>query len=52
MGFIDLEKAYNRFNRKVLWQVLKMYDMGVNCKLLGGIKCMYVDSLACVIIKG
>ena len=22
MGFIDLEKAYNRVNRKALWQVL------------------------------
>ena len=40
MGFIDLEKAYNRVNRVALWQVLRMYDVG--CKLLGGIKSMYV----------
>ena len=30
MGFIDLEKAYNKVNRKALWQVLRMYDVGVN----------------------
>ena len=50
LGFIDLEKAYDRFNREVLWQVLRMYD--VWGKLLGGIKSIYVDSLACVIVKG
>ena len=31
VGFIDLEKAYGRLNREALWQVLRMYDMGVNC---------------------
>ena len=30
VGFIDLEKAYERVNRETLWQVLKMYDVGVN----------------------
>ena len=50
MGFIDLEKGYNRVNREVLWQVLRMYDVVV--KLLGGIKSMYVDILACVRVKG
>ena len=49
VGFIDLEKVYNRVNREGLWQVLRMYD--VWGKLLGGIKSMYVDSLACVRIK-
>ena len=29
---------------------VRIYDVG--CKLLGGIKSMYVDSLTCVIIKG
>ena len=47
VGFIDLEKTYNR---EALWQVLRMYD--VWGKLLGGIKNMYVDSLACVKVKG
>ena len=46
---IDLEKAYNRVNREALWQVLRMYD--VVGKLLGGIKSMHVDSLACVKVK-
>ena len=30
VGFIDLEKAYNRPNKEALWQVLRMYDVGVN----------------------
>ena len=50
VGFIDLEKAYDRVNREALWQVLRMYDVGG--KLLSGIKSMYVDSLACVRVKG
>ena len=27
-GFMNLEKAYDRFNREVLCQVLRMYDVG------------------------
>ena len=42
MGFINLEKEYDRFNREALLQVLIMYDVGG--KLLSGIKSMYVDS--------
>ena len=49
MGFIDLEKVYDRVNRKALLQVLRMYDVGG--KLLSGIKSMYVDSSACVRVK-
>ena len=48
-GFINLEKLYDRVNRKALWQVLRMFDVGG--KLLGGIKSMYIfyfNSLACV----
>ena len=44
-----LEKAYDRVNREVLWQVLRMYD--ISGRLLSGIKRMYVDSLACVRVK-
>ena len=50
MGIIDLENAYDRVNREALWQVMRMYDVGA--KLLSGIKSMYVDSSACVRIKG
>ena len=43
MGFIDFGKAYNRVNRKALWQVLRMYD--VMGKLLSGIKSMLKGQL-------
>ena len=48
VGFMDLE-VYDRVNREALWQVLRMYDVGI--KLLSGIKIMYIDSLACVKVK-
>ena len=46
MGFIDVEKAYDKVNREVLWQVLRMYDVGD--KPLSVIKNMYLNSLAYV----
>ena len=49
-GFMDLEKAYDRVNRKALWQVLRIYDVGG--ELLNGIKSAYVNILACVRVKG
>ena len=49
MGFMDLEKAYDRVNRESLWQVQRMYD--VCGKLLNGIKSMYFNSLVCVRVK-
>ena len=49
VGFIDLEKVYNRVNREALWEVLSVYHE--RCKLLSGIKSMYVDSLVCVRVK-
>ena len=49
MCFIHLGNAYDRVNREALGQVLRMYD--IEGKLLGGIKNIYVDSLACVRIK-
>ena len=30
VDFMDVEKAYGRVNREALWQVLRMYDVGVN----------------------
>ena len=50
VGFMDLEKAYDRVNREALRQVLRLYDVGV--KLLSGIKNMCVNSLACVRLRG
>ena len=50
MGFMNLEKEYDRVNREALWQVLRMYDVGGI--LLNGIKSVYVNSLACVRVKG
>ena len=44
--FIHLGKAYDRVNREALVHVLRIYD--IEGKLLGGIKNIYVDSLACV----
>ena len=30
VGFIDLEKTNDRVNWEALWQVLRIYDVGVN----------------------
>ena len=49
VGFIDLEKEYDRVNSEALWHVLRMYD--VDDKLLSGIKIMYVVSSACITLK-
>ena len=38
VGFIYLEKTYDRVNRGALWQLLRMYDIGG--KLLIGINSM------------
>ena len=47
---MDLEEAYDRVSREVLWQVLRIQNR--NGKLLTCIKSMYVNSLACVRAKG
>ena len=50
VGFMDVEKAYNKVNMEVLWQVLRMYDVGGK---LGNItESIYVNNLACVRVKG
>ena len=39
VGFMDLDKAYDRVNREALWQLLRIYD--VSGKLSKGIRvCM------------
>ena len=40
VGFIELEKAYDKVNREALWHVLKMYDLSE--KHLNGIKSVCV----------
>ena len=50
VSFMDLEKAYDRVNREALWQVLRMYHVGG--RLLTGIKSVYINSVACVRVKG
>ena len=50
MGFMVLEKVDDRVNREPFFHVLRMYDVGG--KLLSGIESMYVDSSACVRVKG
>ena len=45
-GFMDLEKAYDAIDRHGLWQMLRVYGVGV--KLLKAVQNFYVDSRACV----
>ena len=49
MGFMDLEKEYDRVNREALWNVMRIYDVGG--KLLSRVKSMYFNSLACARVK-
>ena len=46
VAYMDLEKAYDRVDRSVMWIVLSMY--GVSGMLLDAIKSFYVESEACV----
>ena len=50
VGFLDVEKAYDRVNREALWQVPRTYD--VSDKLLNRFKSIYVGSLSCVRVSG
>ena len=45
VGFMELEKLYDRVNKQALWQVLRMYIVGG--KLLNRIKSMHVKSGLC-----
>ena len=31
VDFMDLKKVYDRVNREAIWQVLRIYDVGVTC---------------------
>ena len=45
-AFMDLEKAYDRVDRKAVWEVLGLY--GVGGKLLKAVRSFYDGSKACV----
>ena len=49
-AFMDLEKAYDRVDRKALWDVMKIY--GVGGKLLRAVQAFYENSRACVKVDG
>ncbi len=49
-AFMDLKKAYDRVDRKLLWDVLKIY--GVGGQLMEGIKAFYREANACVKVDG
>ena len=46
MAFMDLEKAYDIIDRNALWQVLKIYGVGIN--LLKALQIFYCESRAFV----
>uniref|UniRef100_A0A8C9TQF7 Reverse transcriptase domain-containing protein n=1 Tax=Scleropages formosus TaxID=113540 RepID=A0A8C9TQF7_SCLFO len=50
MCFVDLEKAYDRVPREILWEVLREY--GVPGPLLRAIRALYIQSESCVHILG
>ena len=50
MCFVDLEKAYDRVSREILWGVLREY--GVRGALLRAIQSLYAQSESCVRILG
>ena len=45
-AFLDLEKAYDRGDRDVMWNVLRLY--GIGGRLLQGMKSLCDGSKACV----
>ena len=47
---MDLEKAYDKIGREVLWDILGKYGLGG--KLLDAIKSFYRNSRACVKMDG
>ena len=47
-AFLDLEKKNDRVDRDAMWNVLRLY--GIGGRLLRGVKSLYVDSKACVIL--
>ena len=50
MVCVDLEKAYDRVDRELLWRVLRTY--GVNGELLRAVRSLYDNGKACVSDQG
>lgn len=48
--FIDLERAFNRVPREVIWWALR--ELGVEERMISVIKCMYVRAMTAVKIGG
>ncbi len=48
--FVDLEKAYDRVDRNLMWETLKEY--GVDDQLVGAIASLYKASNSCVRVLG
>ncbi len=46
MAFMDLKKAYDKIDRKAMWQVLQVY--GVVGELLRAVESFYKDGEVCV----
>ena len=50
ISFVDLEKAYDRVDRRLMWRTLEEYR--VDRQLIGAIASLYTDSKSCVRILG
>ena len=50
VAYMDLEKAFVRVDRQVMWRVLVMY--GINGQLLKAVQSVYEKSEACVRVCG
>ena len=50
IAFVDLEKAYDRVDRSLVWDVLREY--GVDGHLVGAVASLYRGSRSCVRVNG
>ena len=50
MVCVNLEKAYDRIDRELLWRVLRTY--GVKGELMRAVRSRYNNGKACVSVRG